>query len=71
MKCIAGLWIQYFGPPMLIIADQGTDFVCTQFKEFTNANRILLHIIDVRAPWQNAQTERHGDIDKKILERAR
>ena len=23
------------------------------FKEFTNANSILLHIIDVRAPWQN------------------
>ena len=31
----------------------------------------LLHIIDVRAPWQNGRTERHGDIYKKIFERAR
>ena len=64
-------WIQYFGPPLVIIADQGKEFVGTQFKKFTNANSILLHIIDVRAPWQNGRTERHGDIYKKIFERAR
>ena len=60
-----------FCPPLVIIADQGKEFVGTQFKEFTNANSILLHIIDVRAPWQNGRTERHGDIYKKIFERAR
>ena len=70
-KCIAERWIQYFGPPMLIIADQGRDFVGTQFKEITNANSIFLHITDVRAPWQNDRTERHGDIHKRIFERAR
>ena len=43
----------------------------TQFKKFTNANITLLHIIDVRAPWQNGQTERHGDIYKRIFERVR
>ena len=70
-KCVAERWIQYFGPPLVIIADQGKEFVGTQFKEFTNANSILLHIIDVRAPWQNGRTERHGDIYKKVFERAR
>ena len=70
-KCTAERWIQYFGPPMLILADQRKEFVGTQFKEFTNANSILLHIIDVRAPWQNGRTERHGDIYKRIFERAR
>ena len=70
-KCVAERWIQYFGPPLVIIADQGKEFVGTQFKEFTNANSILLHIIDVRALWQNGRTERHGDIYKKIFERAR
>ena len=69
-KCVAERWIQYFGPPLVIIADQGKEFVGTQFKEFTNANSIL-HIIDVTAPWQNGRTERHGDIYKKIFERAR
>ena len=55
----------------MIIADQGKEFVGTHFKELTNANSILLHIIDVRAPWQNGRTERHGDIYKKSFERAR
>ena len=68
-KCIAERWIQYFGPPMLTIADQGKEFVGTQFKEFTNANSILIHLIDVRAPWQTGWTERHGDFYKKIFER--
>ena len=56
---------------MLLIADQGKEFVGTQFKEFTNANSSLFLIIDVRAPWQNGRTERHGDIYKRIFERAR
>ena len=38
---------QVFCPPILFIADQGTKFVGTQFKEFTIANSILLHIINV------------------------
>ena len=56
---------------MCCIADQGKEFVGTEFKEFTNVHSILLHIIDVRAPWQNGRIERRGDIYKKIFERAR
>ena len=67
-KCITERWIQYFGPPLVIIADQGKEFVGTHFKKFTNAHSILLHIIDERAPWQNGRTERHGDIYKNIFE---
>ena len=52
-KCITERWIQYLGPPLVIIADQGKG---THFREFTNASSILLHIIDVRAPWQNGRT---------------
>ena len=32
-KCVAERWIQYVGLPMLIIADQGKEFVGTQFKD--------------------------------------
>ena len=69
-KCITERWFQYFGPPLVIIADQEKEFVGTQFKEFTNANSILLHIIDVMAPWQNGWIDRHGDIYKNMFERA-
>ena len=64
-------WIQYVGPPLVVIVDQGKEFMGTELKEFTNVNSIHLHIIDVRAPWQNGWTERHGDIYKRIFERAR
>ena len=67
---VAERWIQYFGPQMLIIAEQGKEFVGTRFKEFSNANSIFLHTIDVKAPWQNGRTERHGDISKRNFERA-
>ena len=49
-KCITDRWILYFGPLLVIIADQGKEFVGTHFKEFTNANSVLLPIIAVRAP---------------------
>ena len=70
-KCLAERWIQYFGLPMLIIADQGKEFVGTRFKDSTNANSILFHITDVRAPWQNGRTERHGDNYKNRFSSAR
>jgi len=70
-RCVSEYWVQYFGPPLVTIADQGKEFVGSMFKQFCDAQGILLHITDVRAPWQNGRTERHGDIYKKILERAR
>ena len=69
-KCMAEHWIRYFGPPTVVISDQGREFVGQQFKEFCGGNGILLHVTDVRAPWQNGRTERHGDIWKKIFTKA-
>ena len=40
-RCITERWIQYFGPPLVVIGDQGKEFVGTRFKEVTNANSIL------------------------------
>ena len=54
-KCITERRIQYFGPPLVIIADKEKEFVGAQFKELTNASSILLHIIDARAPLQVAE----------------
>ena len=70
-KCVSERWIQHFGPPIFVLAYEGKEFVGTQFKEFTYANSTLLHVNDVRAPWQNGRTELHGDIYKRIFERAR
>jgi transposase InsO family protein len=70
-KCVTEHWIRYFGPPKVLIADQGREFVGQMFKDMCTANAILLHVTDVRAPWQNGRTERHGDIFKKMFEKAK
>jgi len=64
-------WLRYFGPPDVVIVDQGREFVAKEFKTLADASAFLLHVIDVRSPWQNGRTERQGDIYKKLVQRAR
>ena len=59
-------WLRYFGPPLVIIADQGREFVGQPFFDMCTKHSILLHITNVRAPWENVRTERHGDLWKKL-----
>jgi transposase InsO family protein len=53
-------WIAHYGPPRLIICDQGREFLGEPFASKVNQLGILLHFTDVRSPWQNARTERAG-----------
>ena len=46
-------WIRYFGPPTVVIADQGREFIGKDFTELCDAQGIL---------WQNGRTELHGDM---------
>ena len=68
-QCVLDRWIRYFGPPLVVIVDQGKEFVGKDFTDMCNAQGILLHVIDVRAPWQNGRTERHGDLFKKLYDK--
>ena len=63
-------WIQYFGSPLVMIADQGNEFLGIEFQAMCERQGILLYIPDVRAPWQNGRTERHGDLVKKLVAKA-
>ena len=67
--CFLEHWIRYFGPPSVTIVDQGREFIGKDFTELCDTQGILLHVIDVRAPWQNGRTERHGDMFKKLYEK--
>eukprot|EP00959_Pyramimonas_sp_CCMP1952_P091741 1920466-Pyramimonas_sp.AAC.1 len=68
--CVADRRVRYFGPPLVVITDQGGEFVGQAFKDFCTQNSILFHLTDTRAPWQNGRTERHGGIFKKIVNKA-
>ena len=65
-NCVFLLWTRLLRLWQSVLQSGGSSILV-----LTNANSIVLHIIDVRAPWQNGRTERHGDIYKKTFERAR
>ncbi|CAK9096528.1 unnamed protein product [Durusdinium trenchii] len=61
-------WMSIFGPPRVIVADQGREFVSWVFQEMCDRHSILLHHIPVQAPWCNGVCERGGGILKGLLE---
>ena len=61
-------WVAHYGPPSLVIADQGKEFVSEEFGGRLGEHGISVHYTDVRSPWQNARTERAGGSFKTRLE---
>ncbi len=61
-------WVAHYGPPNLLVCDQGREFTGAAFVDYLNQYGIPVHFIDVRAPWQNSRTEKAGDIYKNRLE---
>ena len=51
-------WLPIFGPPRVMIADQGKEFTSWTFEELCARHGILLWHCAVQAPWQNGVCER-------------
>jgi hypothetical protein len=64
-------WLRVFGPPQLMIVDQGREFVGTEFLEKCEAVGILVEIIDRDSPHENGKTEVHGGLLKEIYYKTR
>ena len=60
-------WVAHYGPPRLLIADQGTEFTSRAFTQTMADQGVMLHFADIRASWRNARTERFGGIWKSKL----
>ena len=60
-------WIPFFGPPRVLVADQGKEFVSWEMEEFCASASILLWHSAVQAPWQNGVAEKSGGILKAIV----
>ena len=61
-------WLPIFGPPRVLVADQGREFISWEFQELCDRHSTLLHHIPVQAPWANGVCERGGGILKTLLE---
>ena len=66
----ARAWLAHYGPPGLVIADQGREFVGREFADRLGHLGVPVHYISARAPWENGRTERAGGIYKSRLETA-
>ena len=66
-KTFANVWLMHYGPPGLLITDQGREFL-GDFAEKVNQLGIPHHHIDARSPWQNGRTEKAGGVFKSRLE---
>ena len=60
-------WVGHYGAPKLIVADQGREFTGQPFVNTLSEAGIIVHFIDVRAPWQNSRTEKAGGVFKEKL----
>ena len=66
-EAFAKVWLMHYGPPGLLVSDQGREFL-GYFAEKINQLGVPQHFIDARSPWQNGRTEKAGGIFKTRLE---
>ncbi len=59
------LWVKHYGPPELVVADQGAEFTGAALVTAMNEHGFLVHYTDSRSQWQNGKTERAGAILKE------
>ena len=64
---MAVAWLPLLGPPKTLIADQGREFIATEFQDWCSSHSILLWHAAVQAPWQNGIAERSGGTLKALL----
>ena len=67
VRFLSTRWIATFGPPRVMVVDQGREFVSWEMEEYAGSQSILLHHIAVQAPWQNGIAERSGGVLKALL----
>ena len=67
VRAVLGGWHKFFGPPAMVVVDQGKEFASREFSEAIGEWGTVVHFIDVRSPWQNSRTERAGASLKTVL----
>ncbi|CAK9007904.1 unnamed protein product [Durusdinium trenchii] len=65
-RFMAQKWLPILGPPRVIVADQGKEFVSHAFESFCSKRSIYLHHTAIQAPWQNGICERGGAVLKAL-----
>eukprot|EP00439_Symbiodinium_sp_Y106_P027348 s5817_g3.t1 len=67
-KAFLKSWCGHYGVPAMVVCDQGSEFTGHFFMDHVSDAGALIHLIDLKAPWQNGRTERAGAIFKQKLQ---
>ena len=60
-------WLPLMGPPRVLVADHGREFVSNEFESFCAGLGIYVFYAGIGAPWQNGIAERSGGVLKALL----
>ena len=60
-------WLQWAGPPNMLVTDPATEFTSEMFQDFLQRNDIKGIKTSPNAHWQNGRCERHGEILQSML----
>ena len=68
-RALVSNWFAHYGPPTLLVCDQGPEFIGKDFVDLMGDYAVTVHFTDTHSPWQNSRTERAGGIFKDRLEK--
>ena len=60
-------WLPLMGPPRVLVADHGREFISHEFESFCAGLGIYVFYSGIGAPWQNGIAERSGGVLKALL----
>ncbi|CAK9063210.1 unnamed protein product, partial [Durusdinium trenchii] len=60
-------WVPAFGPPRVLVCDQGREFISWEMEEWASSMSVMLHHVAVQAPWQNGIAEKSGGVLKTLM----
>ena len=66
-RAMAMSWFGHYGPPAMVICDQGPEFTGREFCDLMGDQGVVIHFTDVNSPWQNSRTEKAGGVFKSRL----
>lgn len=65
-ELIRDRWIQVFGPPSVLMSDQGSEFM-GQLEPMLKAFAVMHEVVPPTAHWRMALAERHGAVLKLMM----
>ncbi len=62
-------WLQWAGPPKMLLTDSAGEFCSEEFSQFLQSNDIKATIVPAESHWQMGRGERHGAIIQRMLDK--